>query len=125
MALSRNEELIFRELEAMAGDVKQVAENIIRDHEERVKEAEERAGKLREATPDSSMPVIAIRGFDRLGLIKDLAFIQGRLHLLIEYVIPEAYAPSDPGRRPLPSKGFFITAEVRNGEPIAQRAGYL
>ena len=97
MALSRNEELIFRELEAMAGDIKQVAENIIRDYGERVKEAEEIAAKQRKETPDRPMPVMCMRGFDRLGLNKDLTFIRDRLNLLLEYASPEPHDPRVPG----------------------------
>jgi len=97
MALSRNEELIFRELEAMAGDIKQVAENIIRHHEERVKEAEERVAKQGKDTLDRPMPAMAMRGFDRLGLIKDLTFIRNRLNLLLEYENPEPHDPRVPG----------------------------
>jgi len=83
MALSQYEELIHRELQALAGDLTQVAKNITRDHEERAKDAEEIA-KHR----PKSMPM-AMRGFDREGLDRDLTFIRNRLNLVMAYIEPE------------------------------------
>jgi len=84
MALSRNEELIFRELKALAGDLTQIALNITRDHEERLKEARE----LAKPRPPG-MPMMAMRGFDSAGLARDLTYIRNRLNLVLAYTDPE------------------------------------
>ncbi|MBA7712505.1 hypothetical protein ES703_121482 [subsurface metagenome] len=94
MILSRAEALIYRELQAMAGDLNQVAENITRDHEERVKETQVRE----KAEPGRATPM---RGFDRPGLTRDLTFIRDRLNLLLEYASPEPHDPSILGKTQL------------------------
>jgi shikimate kinase len=90
MQLSRNEEVIFRELQALAGDLNQIAANITRDHEERLREAEENEARRREQADKKMVGGgFAMRGFDRQGLNRDLVFIAARLNLLLEYTEPE------------------------------------
>lgn len=90
MALSKGEEIIFRELQAMAGDMNQVAGNITRDHLERLKAAEELAKREKPGM------AISMRGFDRIGLNRDLTFLRDRLNLLLEYANPEPHDPNIP-----------------------------
>ena len=83
MALSKYEEIIHRELQALAGDLTQVAKNITRDHEERTKAAEIQA---QHQPPGMG---VAIMGFDIAGLGRDLTFIRNRLNLVMAYIEPE------------------------------------
>ncbi|MBA7592024.1 hypothetical protein ES708_34196 [subsurface metagenome] len=95
MALSRCEEIVFRELQAMAGDMNQVAGNITRDHLERLKAAEELAKREK---PGMAISMRGFEGFDRIGLNRDLAFLRDRLNLLLEYANPEPHDPNIPGQ---------------------------
>ena len=87
MPLCRNEESLFRELNALAGDLTQIAAAITRNHEERVKEAEVSQKRLEEQRPGRVMAVAGMRGFDSAGLLTDLIYIRQRIELLTSYLI--------------------------------------
>lgn len=86
MKLCRNEEIIFREINALSGDLAQIAEAITRDHEERVKEAEDRNKQLEEQRGARPVAGFPSRALDRAGLLSDLNFIRDRLELLCSYL---------------------------------------
>ena len=88
MKLCRNEELLFRELNALSGDLAQIAEAITRDHEERIEEAEDRRKQLEDKRPPGAgpLPGLPTRAFDGTGLLSDLNFIRQRLEVLCSYL---------------------------------------
>ena len=96
-SLSREEEIIFRELKALSGDMEQIADNLVRHHKERLKEAEARRERTREAHPSAPMPFLAVQGFDRPALLVDLRFIQDRLSTVIKYAEGGYVPPYDQG----------------------------
>lgn len=100
--LSREEELIFRELKALSGDLEQLSENLIRHHEQRLHYAEERRKEAEEAKgTDKLIRGIAIMSFNRPSLKGDLQFLIDRLTLLTQYIDGKYYPahnPNSPGQ---------------------------
>jgi len=86
MKLCRNEEILFREINALSGDLAQIAEAITRDHEERIEEAEDRRKQLEQPARPGPTLGYPTRAFDRAGLLSDLNFIRQRLELLCSYL---------------------------------------
>lgn len=86
MAMSRNEEIIFREVQALAGDMDQISKNMTRDHEERLKQAEEYEQQMEKKHPGRPLPGLPMRSFDKVGLLADLHFIKARFDCLFEYL---------------------------------------
>lgn len=86
MKLCRNEEILFREINALSGDLAQIAEAITRDHEERIEEAEDRRKRLEQPAGPGPVPGYPTRAFDTAGLLSDLNFIRQRLELLCSYL---------------------------------------
>jgi len=83
MVLSRNEEMIFRELTALSGDLSQIADNLTRDRQERLEQAK-RAQETRERDPKAA--VMGVRTLALAPLLAELQFIQERSGLLIKYI---------------------------------------
>ena len=83
MAFSSNEEMLFRELTALSGDLSQIADNLTRDRQERLEQAK-RAQEARERNPKA--PVMGMMALAPAPLLADLRFIQDRLGLLIKYI---------------------------------------
>ncbi len=86
MTLCRNVEILFREINALSGDLAQIAEAITREHEERIKEAEDRRKQLEQERPGRAIPVPGMRIFDRSGLLSELNFVRRRLEILCLYL---------------------------------------
>ena len=86
MKLCRNEEILFREINALSGDLAQIAEAITRNHEERIKEVEDRRKQLEQELGAGPRPAVMMRIFDRTGLLSDLNFLRQRLDLLCSYL---------------------------------------
>ena len=82
MAFSKNEEMLFRELTALSGDLSQIADNLTRDYHERLEQ--QRAQETTERDPRA--PVMGMMRLDPAPLLADLRFIQDRLLLLIQYI---------------------------------------
>ena len=95
MTLSRHEEMLYREIQAMAGDLNQTAENITRDHDERLKQSQER-------NPPEPGVIMPMRGFNSSALARDLVFIRDRISLLLDFAAPLLdHPPSGIGRTTL------------------------
>lgn len=99
--ISRDEEIIFREIVALAGDLDQLARNLIRHREERVKTAEENQAKREErkeriargddvTITGAAPPYMASLCINKLALLEDLVFIQVRLEALMDYIRPSS-----------------------------------
>ena len=86
MKLCRNEEIIFREINALSGDLAQIAEALTRIHEERNEEAERMKKQLEEQRGVRPVQGFGMRVFDTAGLSSDLNFIRQRLELLCSYL---------------------------------------
>ncbi len=79
MSMGRVEDMVYREVLALAGDLNQIGILMVESHEQRLKEAEE----LQRGHKTVAMPMRAV---DRPALVKDLSFIKSRLDNLIGYV---------------------------------------
>ena len=88
MTLCRNVEILFREINALSGDLAQIAEALTRDHEERIEEAEDRRKQLEDKRPPGAgpLPGLPTRAFDGTGLLSDLNFVRRRLEILCLYL---------------------------------------
>ena len=87
MELSYLEEMIHREAQALAGDLTQLGENMVRSHEQR-KQIAERSKK------EGSRVMAGVASMSKDAVLQDLNFIQGRLGVLINYVEGKYYPQS-------------------------------
>ena len=85
--LSNEEEIIFREIQALAGDLQQISENLVRHLEQRAKYAEKNK-KEAELNKDAKNRVIGfpMMGMNRPALLYDLHFLDERFSSLIRYI---------------------------------------
>jgi len=98
--LSKGEEMIFREIRALSGDMEQIAVNMVRNYEERLKVAEaQRERSKKEADSKGGRVVVGMpmMALNRPSLLGDLRFIQDRLSTVIKYAEGGYVPPYDQG----------------------------
>lgn len=83
--MTRNEEMVYRELKALAGDLDQIATNMERDFLNRERIAAERT-RFEASSGGPPRLQIGMMNMDRQALSKDLLYINRRLHSLFSYL---------------------------------------
>jgi hypothetical protein len=91
--MGNNEEMIYREAVALSGDMKQIADNLQNDYEERKRQAD---AMNKDRLAGGQGPWMAMRSTDFSQINKDLCFISQRLLSLIEYIKNQMPSPSRP-----------------------------
>lgn len=95
--LSREEELIFREMQALSEDIKQLAENLVRHHKQRQDYAEAQRKKAEEEKGEKKLLAgMPMMGMNRPALKGDMQFILDRLNLLVSYIDGKYFPPYNP-----------------------------